>query len=476
MSRPFLIVETPRAGELGHRFFVPPSVMDETYVARIAAAASREPRGTDYLSVTREVEQRLASGSVRRSPETIILTGIDVERLGQDVDHLLASLKDLWPEVDRQVATIISGEWPPSRGTLIAAQLLDQWMCRLDPKDQLPVVDDAPSDRRTRNSLALPAVALLILALVAVLWMLRGDAPKPRNPILPSGSGPSPAQVSKTLERLAKRWACDTNDLTRSLQRAINWDRIDALVSPDSISIAIASDEVLQRKIEDLVEGSARSCLGFIESERSAESEVLRDLLGNGDEDDARRLRSSLFEFWGSFVQLREKAQGVADELGKEKGNSNGFARTIAFLGRKRLDAGIGSGFAKPATPIMDRQDLMIVSLIEQLFREGSDHGLSDALQQSGAIEVLDPSKLAEKLRALGKRRHDIQNAMKSEPFFIIGNGTVKSCYDLLGQCFDQLGQLAVSPASGSFLRPHVPHQAGTILTWWSGPESSSRW
>jgi len=450
--------------------------MDETYVARIAAAASREPRGTDYLSVTREVEQRLASGSVRRSPETIILTGIDVERLGQDVDHLLASLKDLWPEVDRQVATIISGEWPPSRGTLIAAQLLDQWMCRLDPKDQLPVVDDAPSDRRTRNSLALPAVALLILALVAVLWMLRGDAPKPRNPILPSGSGPSPAQVSKTLERLAKRWACDTNDLTRSLQRAINWDRIDALVSPDSISIAIASDEVLQRKIEDLVEGSAQSCLGFIESERSAESEVLRDLLGNGDEDDARRLRSSLFEFWGSFVQLQEKAQGVADELGKEKGSSNGFARTIAFLGRKRLDAGIGSGFAKPATPIMDRQDLMIVSLIEQLFREGSDHGLSDALQQSRAIEVLDPSKLAEKLRALGKRRHDIQNAMKSEPFFIIGNGTVKSCYDLLGQCFDQLGQLAVSPASGSFLRPHVPHQAGTILTWWSGPESSSRW
>src|SRR5207244_354700 len=118
----------------------------------------------DYLSVKRNVEQRLAGGSVRDGSEMIILAGVDVGKLSDErVESLRSSLERLWPEVDQVMRRIVQGTYH-DRGTLVQIDLLREWVDRLDPKRSLPVATDTPCGKGTRIWRVVFLLSLLAVA------------------------------------------------------------------------------------------------------------------------------------------------------------------------------------------------------------------------------------------------------------------------------------------------------------------------
>ena len=87
--RPFFIAETPRAGNLGHRYLVPagceaPSSIVERYVdtaTKMLHGQDGPIQGRDFLAVGREVMQPSPAGAVRRAREILVLAGVDTQRL-----------------------------------------------------------------------------------------------------------------------------------------------------------------------------------------------------------------------------------------------------------------------------------------------------------------------------------------------------------------------------------------------------------
>jgi hypothetical protein len=79
MNKLQLVVETPRAGKWNHRFIVAQKCrLCESEVAKVIAAARRNPQGKNYLSVSTETAQ---SVSGRIGKEILVLEGIDVKKL-----------------------------------------------------------------------------------------------------------------------------------------------------------------------------------------------------------------------------------------------------------------------------------------------------------------------------------------------------------------------------------------------------------
>ena len=71
MKRMFLIVETPRAGDFGHRFLVPPRIATNASSPRSVEDAARNPVGRCHVAVARsKPSNRLSSGSVRSGSES----------------------------------------------------------------------------------------------------------------------------------------------------------------------------------------------------------------------------------------------------------------------------------------------------------------------------------------------------------------------------------------------------------------------
>jgi len=60
-----LIIETPCAGDSGHRFLSSSPDLSESEIARIATEANRTAVGAEYISVSREARQLLKNATVR---------------------------------------------------------------------------------------------------------------------------------------------------------------------------------------------------------------------------------------------------------------------------------------------------------------------------------------------------------------------------------------------------------------------------
>ena len=447
MTWPYLIVDTPRAGELGHRFVVPPSVLDEAEVARVAGRASREGRGEDFVSVTRNVVQRLGGGAVRNGPETLILAGIDVGRLDdRAIGRLKSSLESLWPRVDNLVEDFAQGSYP-TRDTLAHAAELEDWKDELCRDDKLPAFVKPSSKPRTRLPIAviLPGAILALMTLVLIMFARRRleSVPPPRS------ARPSIQETQRlrgTLEELANRWNCGPEDVARSLQRATNWDKRDKPQKFDEFLISAGSEDRVLQISGELSQGTPGACFGFIEKDHPAEAEVLRGLLHAGGDGPTLRLRRSLFESWEAFKQVRGTSQEVADLLEMADVSPSGFRKTIGFLRKISVPAGLGSGFSAPSTPIFDRQDVLIVDLIETIFRDGPSQGLSDAFEQSNALDVLKPSSLSDKLAQLASRANSIREAEDHELKDVLVKITreeVKASFQSLGKFLECVGRLS---------------------------------
>ncbi len=82
MNKPQLVAETPRAGKWNHRFIAAPNgSLSDSEVAKMIAAARRNPQGDDYLAVSAETTQSMSG---RTGKEILVLTGVDVKKLSDN--------------------------------------------------------------------------------------------------------------------------------------------------------------------------------------------------------------------------------------------------------------------------------------------------------------------------------------------------------------------------------------------------------
>jgi hypothetical protein len=106
MNKPQLVAETPRAGKWNHRFIAAPNgSFSDSEVAKMIAAARRNPQGDDYLAVIAETTQSMSG---RTGKEILALTGVDVKKLSdnqrqQIVDQLEQQLTDLATLVTEEI-------------------------------------------------------------------------------------------------------------------------------------------------------------------------------------------------------------------------------------------------------------------------------------------------------------------------------------------------------------------------------------
>ena len=77
----YLVVETPRAGRLGHRYIRSSNVLPtEQSIVDIFTKAGMNPVGANYISVSMSVTQTLP-GSVRQGNERIVLIGVNTQKV-----------------------------------------------------------------------------------------------------------------------------------------------------------------------------------------------------------------------------------------------------------------------------------------------------------------------------------------------------------------------------------------------------------
>jgi hypothetical protein len=274
-----------------------------------------------------------------------------------------------------------------------------------------------------------------------MLALRKFNQPPPPPP--PSPLNSESVRLRSNLQELADRWECSPEIVAISLKRATDWDTRNPHLELDEFLMSTASDNSLIRRIRDLVQRSPGACLAFIETDHPAQV-TLRDLLGAGGEDQARKLRQSLFECWQAFEKVRNTPREVADLVEEADVSSKGFGRTISFLRNRTVTTGRDNGFTVPTTPIFDRQDVLIVELIEGIFRDGAAQGLSDALEQSQSVEILSQPNLTEKLRRLATRKENIYDAVVEEGKNVVWKvgEKPKSYYQSLGaflKCLEQI-------------------------------------
>ena len=125
-NKPQLIAETPRAGKWNHRFIATKhGKLSDSDIAKIVAAARRNPQGDDYISVSVKREQLLSG---RTGKEILVLTGIDVKKLSESecqkiVEQLEQRLKN---DFDKLVTETI--DWDKDgEAILLKRQELDNW-------------------------------------------------------------------------------------------------------------------------------------------------------------------------------------------------------------------------------------------------------------------------------------------------------------------------------------------------------------
>ncbi|MBU0484325.1 MAG: hypothetical protein KKB30_07410 [Proteobacteria bacterium] len=128
MKKPFLIAETPRAGNRGHRFIVPTGLeISSSDLELFFQKATRQNRGRNFLSVNRQVKQLLTSGSVRTGTETLMLAGIETAALNpQEIDNLDKTLQKRLIDLEQLVTTEINWE-KDGQNTMVIRKELTDW-------------------------------------------------------------------------------------------------------------------------------------------------------------------------------------------------------------------------------------------------------------------------------------------------------------------------------------------------------------
>lgn len=135
MPQKALFIETPRWGNFGHVFLVPSGGLSERECLELQGHYYKQPCGSDYISVSTDVRQRLDNGTVRDGTEFVVLTGIDANRCS-NVGAVQDVLRGMFARVDGLIATHANNHF--GRSIVIELPELDTWL-------QHPVLNAVPN-------------------------------------------------------------------------------------------------------------------------------------------------------------------------------------------------------------------------------------------------------------------------------------------------------------------------------------------
>jgi hypothetical protein len=248
--------------------------------------------GASYIAITRAIDQRLESGSVRSSSETIILVGIDSQRLTPaQTEEVRKWLGGLWVRVDLLLLEL-NARGISAPITLVNCPELDDWVGDPSvgelPSAPLPVRDSSAPKHGVWSlwRIALSSIALFALVLICGFFWNRtrgpGVVPHPSTPLGPdkSPSNDSDVGLRRLLDDLAVRWGCETSDVAASMGRAMNWDhRTNDPVA--RVLLDASSNEAVSHRVQALAIDQPDSFTIFMNEADPGTATILRDLLRN---------------------------------------------------------------------------------------------------------------------------------------------------------------------------------------------------
>ena len=163
----YLVVETPRAGKLGHRYIKSSNVLPtEQSIVDVFTKAGMNPVGANYISISIPVIQTLP-GSVRQGNEKIVLIGVNTQKV--DIVKIKTALQKLFVPLDH----VIKGtDWEKESNKIICFNpILQDWISGEDFQD-LP--EYKPEDPKPPPSVLSKKLLLIIIVILFVsggVWL-----------------------------------------------------------------------------------------------------------------------------------------------------------------------------------------------------------------------------------------------------------------------------------------------------------------
>jgi len=367
---PYLIIETPRGGGVGHRFLTSRDNVEESEAAEVLAAAGQHPAGKTYVSVSRQVKQQLPGGTVREGLETIVLAGIDVGHLApNEIEQIQSKLFGRFALLDRLIE---STDWShSSRSTVIFCEQLQKWVAE-DKFLSLPTVKAIPVSNARRatttpwfskSRLTIAALFIVGLGIIAIIRFLTSDGTDLTKTGIDPGQ-PKPLSNRNLVDTLAHEWHCEAGDVVRSLKRAGNWDKRRA-ADFLSLEAGLADSDVMEtlRRVIAKKKDSGQFWVSGSIGDPSFRQFVDRRLGSQPSAAEMQSLRKWFYQTWKGFVVVREKADKTSGSLNTLE-NKDAISKLIVDLAHIG-EVGLGDSFEEPKTPLLTRQDFMVYRLIE---------------------------------------------------------------------------------------------------------------
>lgn len=395
MSTLGLFAETPRAGDLGHRFLVTGKDQSpERQIAEYLKSVDKDISfGANFIGVARSVQQHSGT-AVRTGREIIVLAGVDVSRFpGPSRDRLLALLQEHLDRLEQLVLRGIDWSRLPHAELVVRSSELSQWLDEVralgipetewlgGPRSLAPADAGSTSTRRVRVSRAVVGYVLLVaLLLVVVAWFFGtpqsgADRSAAHQELERHFQGSKAAESERAIRELAAEWACSSDDVVRSLLRAANWDR---RRDADTLSLDTG-----------LSDGEVRSLLDKVTSKTGVERLLVSPAVDpesrfrefafphrSSPVASSRHVRSWLYNAWGKWDRLRDSVANASKGLPVVE-KTDDLARMMVVVAQLQPDVGLGDGFHEPVTPLFDRQDVMIWRFLDQCRLTMEDRGIN---------------------------------------------------------------------------------------------------
>jgi hypothetical protein len=198
IASPQYVIETPRAGNRGHRYIVPLGCpLTFADVERFARAVTECPYGGNFIAMSEDVTQEFSNGTVRSGVEWLILVGVEVHKLSVAQrtacqQRLTRRRADVTRLVKDQINWSLEGH-----GLLIEREELNFW-AQLDELNTLPTSPSAIPDvhiRLPRSSRWL-VIASLCAALLVGGTAIALQYPTQSKPLLATATTPTTAPSS----------------------------------------------------------------------------------------------------------------------------------------------------------------------------------------------------------------------------------------------------------------------------------------
>lgn len=143
-----MLAETPRGGPHGHRFLVPPdSTLKSSDVEDYFQQAS-QGGNKNFISVKRQVEQRLPNGAIREGTETLLLAEVNVPKLAQQqINEIHQVLARRLADLEQLVTNRINWEDAGNKTIIIRKELADWWN-----QDLSASITPSKTEKQTENS------------------------------------------------------------------------------------------------------------------------------------------------------------------------------------------------------------------------------------------------------------------------------------------------------------------------------------